>query len=171
MDKLGHPDRLKDGNKVTRKKVKMREGRGRERTIFKRAENTQKRRGQVNSWTSMHYFACFSSLHGTPAEACGVSQPRCLTQNPGSFYSTMLLLSPLFQKAVYPAATWAGGSISKPTLKTSGSPCRYQLQSHRGAGFLAADSLPILNRLALSLHQLLTLTPTLSNECVLTLQN
>lgn len=49
MDKLGHPDRLKDGNKVTRKKVKMREGRGRERTIFKRAENTQKRRGQVNS--------------------------------------------------------------------------------------------------------------------------
>ena len=47
MDKLGHPDRFKDGNKVTRKKVKMREGRGRERTIFKRAENTQKRRGII----------------------------------------------------------------------------------------------------------------------------
>lgn len=62
MDKLGHPDRFKDGNKVTRKKVKMRESRGRERTRFKRAENTQERKGQVNSWTSMCYFACFSSL-------------------------------------------------------------------------------------------------------------
>lgn len=49
MDKFGHPDRFKDGNKETGKKVKMREDRGRERTIFKRADNTQKRRGQRNS--------------------------------------------------------------------------------------------------------------------------
>lgn len=86
MDKLGHPDRLKDGNKVTRKKAKMREGRGRERTIFKRAENTQKRRGQVNSWTSMHYFACFSSL----TLCMALQQKPVVSHNPGVWPRTLV---------------------------------------------------------------------------------
>ena len=138
MDKLGHPDRFKDGNKETGKKVKMREDRGRERTIFKRADNTQKRRGQRNSWTSMHYFACFSSLilRGTPAPKYlknKKKQKPVVSHNPGVWPRTLVpSIQPccsclLCSRRLFILQSPGQGKVFlSPTLETSGSPFRYQ---------------------------------------------